>query len=88
MASSSGSTLYTAGKDGTIVRTDLFTGRHVSSFYKIKPKATSKGKGKERAVEVPGHTDEILALALSDDGTLLATAGRDRKVETCDFGEK
>lgn len=40
-----------------------------------------KGKGKEKAsAELHGHTDEILDLALSDDGKLLASGGKDRKL--------
>lgn len=30
--------------------------------------------------ETPGHTDEVLTLALSDDGMYLASAGKDRRV--------
>lgn len=45
-----------------------------------------KGKGKEKARRegVNGHTDEVLALALSGDGKYLASGGRDRKVGVWD----
>lgn len=39
--------------------------------------ATEKGKGKEVA---EGHTDEVLDLAISHDGRILASAGRDKVI--------
>lgn len=52
------------------------------------PKPTSGKKGKKRQMpigdDVEGHTDEILALALSDDGRYLASGGRDRRVGVWD----
>lgn len=39
--------------------------------------AQDKGKGKEVA---EGHTDEILDLAISHDGRILASAGRDKVI--------
>ncbi|BGP16566.1 hypothetical protein JCM10213_000522 [Rhodosporidiobolus nylandii] len=40
--------------------------------------AADKGKGKEQLPE--GHTDEILDLAISNDGKILASAGRDKVI--------
>lgn len=34
--------------------------------------------------DIKGHTDEVLALALSADGKYLASAGRDRKLGVWD----
>ena len=45
--------------------------------------STSKGKGKATE-EIRGHTDEVLALALSDDGKYLASGGKDRKLVVWD----
>ena len=43
-------------------------------------KALEKGKGKSKAEEVGGHTSEVLALALSHDGTILASGGKDKVI--------
>ncbi|KAL5478315.1 RRP9 [Sanghuangporus weigelae] len=85
VATSNGKYLFTSGKEGNIVRTDLFTGKSVSTFYKIKPSTFGEGKGKQRAESiVHGHSDEVLALAVSDDGKILASAGKDRKLVVWD----
>ena len=77
--------MYTSGKEGNIVRTDLSTGKPVSTFYKIGPSKFNEGKGKQKASSgVHGHTDEVLALAVSDDGKILASAGKDRKLVVWD----
>ena len=48
-----------------------------------------KGKGKmtaeaHAASETKGHTDEVLALALSSDGKYLVSGGRDRRLAVWD----
>ena len=53
-----------------------------------KGKGRAKGKGKGRG-EVPpedfaGHTDEVWVLALSPDGSVLASGGKDRRVGVWD----
>ena len=55
------------------------TGSRLATFPKLRP---GGGKGKEKATtaETPGHSDEVLTLALSDDGRYLASAGKDRRV--------
>ncbi|KAF8839721.1 Rnu3ip2 protein [Paxillus ammoniavirescens] len=76
--------LFTASKDGTINKWDLRTGSKTATFY--KQRLDPKGKGKERAnpLEAEGHTDEVLALAVSSDGEYLASGGRDRKLGVWD----
>lgn len=80
--------MYTAGKDGCIIKWDLYTGKKLHTFYKIRPPKdpSGKGKGKARAEpeNVEGHTDEIWALAMSPDGRLLASGGKDRRVGVWD----
>ncbi|KJA14570.1 hypothetical protein HYPSUDRAFT_220426 [Hypholoma sublateritium FD-334 SS-4] len=89
VAAESGTHLFTAGKEGHIVKWDLHNGRRVTTLFKARPppdpeaaknKGKAKGKGKAPDESVPGHTDEVLGLALSGDGTLLASAGRDRRL--------
>ncbi|KZV79700.1 WD40 repeat-like protein [Exidia glandulosa HHB12029] len=82
VASEDGTMLFTAGKEGGIVKWDLLTGKELARFPKLR-KDTKDRKGKGRAdpaVEIKGHTDEVLALALSSDGKYLASGGRDRLV--------
>ena len=76
--------LYTAGKEGSIVKWDLHIGRQTHTFHKVR---LDKGKGKSRDVgggETQGHTDEVWALALSPDGKYLASGGKDRRVGVWD----
>jgi ribosomal RNA-processing protein 9 len=84
VASESGLYLFTSGKEGSIIKSDLFTGTKMATFHKCRPQSKqSKAKGKERAKdsdEVKGNTDEVLALALSGDGKYLESGGRDRMV--------
>jgi ribosomal RNA-processing protein 9 len=73
--------LFTSGKDGCIIKWDLHNGNKLATFRKLRP----GGKGKEKAVaDLPGHSDAVLALALSDDGRYLASAGKDRRVGVWD----
>ncbi|KAG6819865.1 hypothetical protein H0H93_007850 [Arthromyces matolae] len=86
VASQCGKYLFTAAKDGSIIQWDLLTGKRLTTFHKIRPpKSNEKGKGKAQVdLNLKGHTDEILALALSDDGKYLASAGKDRKLVVWD----
>ncbi|KZT64826.1 WD40 repeat-like protein [Daedalea quercina L-15889] len=77
VASPSARWLFTAGKDGVIIKWDLHTRRKVHTFHKCRP---DKGKGKD----VQGHTDEVWALAVSPDGRYLASGGKDRLVGVWD----
>jgi ribosomal RNA-processing protein 9 len=73
--------LFTSGKEGSIIKWDLHNGTRLATFRKLRP----GGKGKERAVaDLPGHSDAVLTLALSDDGRYLASAGKDRRVGVWD----
>lgn len=66
--------LYTAGKEGSVIKWNLRTGKKIAVAHKQRQQ-----KGKQRE-EVNGHTDEIWTLALSSDGKFLASGGKDRKV--------
>ena len=79
VASESGDFLYTAGKEGSIIKWDLKNGAKQKTIFKIRPDVKGKGKAVPD-VSLPGHTDEILALALSSDGKYVASAGKDRRV--------
>jgi ribosomal RNA-processing protein 9 len=74
--------LFTSGKEGSIIRWDLHTGKSLNTFYKIRPPSrVEKGKRKEIAAsETKGHTDELLALAVSSDGKYLVSAGKDKRI--------
>ena len=74
VASEDGKFLYTAGKEGSIIKWDLCTGKKKSTVYKRR-----LVKGKQRA-DPDGHTDEIWTLALSSDGKYLASGGKDRVI--------
>ncbi|KAI9069760.1 WD40 repeat-like protein [Trametes sanguinea] len=74
--------LYSSGKEGSIIKWDLQTGRQVHMFHKCR---VDKGKGKSREfVDAKGHTDEIFVLAISPDGKYLASGGKDRRVGVWD----
>lgn len=78
--------VFTSAKDGNIIKHDLKSGKVVHTFHKQRP-ASSKGKGKAKASDVPeaqGHTDEVWALAVSADGKYLASGGKDRRVGVWD----
>lgn len=83
--SEDGNIMYSAGKEGSIVRWDLKTGRRAATIVKLHPPQNLKGKGKEIAVE--GHTDEVWALALSSDAKYLVSGGKDKKVVVWDAVE-
>ena len=78
VASEDGKFLYTAGKEGSIIKWDLHTGKKTSTAYKQR-----SAKGKQKA-DPDGHTDEIWTLALSSDGKYLASGGKDRVIGVWD----
>jgi len=80
---SSSEFLYTSGKEGSIIKWHLPTGKRLTILHKA-PKSKSKDKSSHSTtVSAPaetGHTDEVLALALSSDGKYLVSGGRDRRL--------
>jgi ribosomal RNA-processing protein 9 len=84
--------LFTAGKEGSIIKWNFSTGKKLSIFHKRRPKKSeegsksskSKGKQKVHPGDVDGHTDEVLALALSEDGKYLVSGGKDRNIGVWD----
>jgi ribosomal RNA-processing protein 9 len=79
VASNDACFLFTSGKEGSIIKWDLHNGARLATFPKLRP-GSSKGKEKATIAETPGHYDEVLTLALSDDGRYLASAGKDRRI--------
>ncbi|KAF8170167.1 WD40-repeat-containing domain protein [Mycena galopus ATCC 62051] len=88
VASESGKHLFTSGKEGSIIKWDLASGKKLATFHKVRPlQSSSAKKGKAKGFADPaveGHTDEVLALALSGDGKYLASAGKDRRLGVWD----
>jgi ribosomal RNA-processing protein 9 len=84
VASEDARVLFTAGKEGSIIKWDLRTGKRQSTFQKVR---LDKQKKKMREGEVQGHTDEVLALALSSDARYLASGGKDRRIGVWDVGK-
>lgn len=72
--------LFTAGKEGHIIKWNLKTGKKIATFYKKRPDTKGKGKQKANPLDIEGHSDEVLALAVSSDGQYLVSGGKDRKI--------
>ena len=71
----------------------MYKNKLLSTVRKFRPEASSSKskKGKEKAhfgADVQGHTDEIYALAVSDDGKYLVSGGKDRRVVVWDAKAK
>eukprot|EP00514_Thraustochytrium_sp_LLF1b_P010295 CAMPEP_0184550836 /NCGR_PEP_ID=MMETSP0199_2-20130426/22296_1 /TAXON_ID=1112570 /ORGANISM="Thraustochytrium sp., Strain LLF1b" /LENGTH=485 /DNA_ID=CAMNT_0026945823 /DNA_START=17 /DNA_END=1474 /DNA_ORIENTATION=- len=64
---------YTASKDCNIIRWDVETGRKTAVI-----------KGKRNGDPEDGHTDQVLALALTSDGRYLASGGKDKLLRIWD----
>lgn len=84
--------VYMAGKEGGVSCCDVATGKRLAYAPKLKPQNSTsggngmKGKGKQRASanDLSGHSDEVLALALSGDGKYLVSGGKDRRIGVWD----
>ena len=81
VASDDAQYLYTSGKEGTINKWSLQSGKKIATFHKQR---VAKGKEKALPQDIKGHTDEILSLALSGDGRYLASGSKDRRVGVWD----
>ncbi|KAH8828164.1 WD40-repeat-containing domain protein [Flagelloscypha sp. PMI_526] len=71
--SSTGNSLWSSGKEGSIIKWDPRTGKKLRTIHKAKKANGEKGVLK-------GHTDEVLALAVSGDDRYLVSSGRDKKI--------
>eukprot|EP01122_Echinamoeba_exundans_P000736 TRINITY_DN1066_c0_g1_i2.p2 TRINITY_DN1066_c0_g1~~TRINITY_DN1066_c0_g1_i2.p2 ORF type:complete len:452 (+),score=49.54 TRINITY_DN1066_c0_g1_i2:209-1564(+) len=65
--------VYSASKDCSIVKWEVPTGKKIATY-----------KGGRNKPELGGHTDQILALALSSDGKYLASGGMDKQIRVWD----
>jgi hypothetical protein len=84
VATEDGRYLFTCGKDGDIVQSDLQSGKRKTAFSKQLSK-DAKGKGKPRDDNIPGHRDELWSIAVSSDGKYLASGGKDRRIGLWDL---
>ena len=71
---SQGTHLYTASKDGSIIKWDTKTLKKIHTFERVKK--TSR-KGQSQAYY---HSDAIYSLAVSSDSKFLASGGKDRMI--------
>ena len=89
------SRVYMAGKEGGVSCSDITSGKQLSYAPKLRSQGSAprknggkgKGKGKVPVNELNGHSDEVLALALSGDGKYLASGGKDRRVGVWDVSD-
>ncbi|KAG0265136.1 pre-rRNA processing protein [Actinomortierella ambigua] len=61
---------YSGSKDGSIIKWDLKTGKKLKVFP----------GGRKGVTNFEGHTDHVIALAVSSDSKYLASGGKDKKV--------
>ncbi|KAG0244878.1 pre-rRNA processing protein [Actinomortierella wolfii] len=61
---------YSGSKDGSIIKWDLKTGKKLKVFP----------GGRKGITDFEGHTDHVIALAVSSDNKYLASAGKDKKI--------
>ncbi|KAI9031631.1 WD40-repeat-containing domain protein [Phycomyces nitens] len=66
--SENGSIIYTGSKDGSIIKWDVKTMKKLHTFP----------GGRKGVKDFVGHTDHVLALAISSDGQYLASGGKDK----------
>lgn len=71
---------FVGSKDGSILQYDLRTGAKVFSFAKRRPAPAPLTPAFQTHAQPRGQTDQVLALAVSSDGRLLACGGKDKRV--------
>jgi ribosomal RNA-processing protein 9 len=59
--------LFASGNEGFIIKRDLRTGTRHATLTMLRP-GVGKASKKGTIAETPGHVDEVLTIALSDDG--------------------
>lgn len=67
---------YSGSKDNSVMQTDLVTGRYTA----LRPRWTRSTSDDKQS-----HEGEVLAVACSSDGKILAVAGRDKMVRLIDL---
>ncbi|KAL9709388.1 pre-rRNA processing protein [Leucoagaricus gongylophorus] len=76
--------LYTSGKEGSIIKWHLATGKRLTTLHKVRKSRSNDKPSLSTTSVVPpveiGHTDEVLVLSLSSDGKYLVSGGRDRRL--------
>ncbi|KAJ3065076.1 pre-rRNA processing protein [Podochytrium sp. JEL0797] len=83
IAGAGGNFIFTASKDGHIVKWDFVTGKKVHEFLggRKHTKKAIKAFGENKLKKHVGHRDQVLCLAVSGDGKYLASGGRDKTVQ-------
>lgn len=72
-------TAVSGGKDSRVIVWDVETGARTHTF-----KATDIARGKKNPTKVAGHIGNILTVAVSDDGQIIASGGDDGLVRVWD----
>eukprot|EP01096_Ripella_sp_DP13-Kostka_P015977 TRINITY_DN7647_c0_g1_i2.p1 TRINITY_DN7647_c0_g1~~TRINITY_DN7647_c0_g1_i2.p1 ORF type:complete len:487 (+),score=171.41 TRINITY_DN7647_c0_g1_i2:34-1494(+) len=79
--SEDGRTAFSGAKDCTIIRWDVETGQKLRyKGHRVPKKKSKKLPEYASSSSAAGHTDHVLALALSSDGELMVSSGRDRRI--------
>ncbi|KAJ3288036.1 pre-rRNA processing protein, partial [Rhizoclosmatium sp. JEL0117] len=75
--------IFSASKDGHIVKWDFNTGKKVHEFLggRKHTKKAKKAFGENKLKKHVGHHDQVLSLAISGDGKFLASGGRDKTIQ-------
>ncbi|KAI9333691.1 WD40-repeat-containing domain protein [Obelidium mucronatum] len=83
VAGAGGIFIYSASKDGHIVKWDFATGKKVHEFLggRKHTKKALKAFGEAKLKKHVGHRDQVLCLAISGDGKYLASGGRDKTIQ-------